>query len=153
VSFIATNGMDQGVLIGRDQGARHIFLLRQQPAKGSGPALHRHNGDEAFRIMRGLVRIRIGTQTKDCGPGEIALIPPQTDHAFLVLEDAEIEVFGEQEMGSFQVRRGTDGQDRLVEVFMDPPRPWHRTPPPGAITTSAEEFETYQRAWHAQNPL
>jgi hypothetical protein len=81
------------------------------------------------------------------------LIPPGTEHAFLVLEDAELEVYGEQEMGAFLLRRGPDDQDRWEEIFLEPPRPWHRKPPPGARTTSVEELEAYHRAWHAQNPF
>jgi hypothetical protein len=68
-----------------------------------------------------------GDETRAIGPG-IACIPPRTDHAFIVVEEADVEVFGEQRMGEFVTVQDADGSEREEEIFVRE-FPWSRVPP------------------------
>ena len=112
VSFIDTNAIEVGTLLGAEHGATRVFIFRGRGVPpGPVAAPHRYGGDEAIRVMRGRLRVRVSDQTRVIGPGEIACIPPHTDHAFIVLGEADVEVFGEQRMGEFVTVRHADGTD------------------------------------------
>ena len=49
----------------------------------SGPPAHRHRrGTEAFTVLDGELRVRIGRDRRVLGPGETVTVPPGTVHAF-----------------------------------------------------------------------
>ncbi len=49
----------------------------------SGPPAHRHRrGTEAFTVLDGELRVRLGRDRRVLGPGETATVPPGTVHAF-----------------------------------------------------------------------
>jgi hypothetical protein len=97
------------------------------------------------RVIAGALRFRIGEEEQTCRPGDIAVVPPGVAHGFLVREEAVIEVFAEQAMGSFYRVRGPNGGDELVEVHR-PGVPRDREPPPGAgATTTAQMADIARR--------
>ena len=49
---------------------------------GQGPQLHHHPYDETFVILEGRVRVQIGDETVEGGPGDIVIGPPGVPHAF-----------------------------------------------------------------------
>ena len=105
-------------LIGPQDGATRLFLLRGTRTRGMGAGLHWYGGEEAIRVISGDVRFRVGHETKVCSAGEIAFIPPQTEHGFVVQsEEAVIEVLGEQHVGSYVKILDPDGSSHDVEVF------------------------------------
>ena len=61
------------------EGGRHgpcsvsFFLVHNQP--GQGPRLHHHPYDETFVILEGHVRVSVGNETLDGGPGDIVIGP------------------------------------------------------------------------------
>jgi mannose-6-phosphate isomerase-like protein (cupin superfamily) len=56
------------------------FLVHNEP--GQGPALHHHPYDETFVILEGRVRVQVGEETVDGGPGDIVIGPPGIPHGF-----------------------------------------------------------------------
>src|SRR5215213_3128169 len=77
MSFIDTNGIEVGTLLGAEHGATRVFLFRTRrvpPGPSAGP--HRHGGDEAIRVVRRRLRVRVGGETRAISPGEIAVVPP-----------------------------------------------------------------------------
>ena len=48
-----------------------FFLVHNQP--GQGPRLHYHPYDETFVILEGHVRVSVGNETLDGGPGDIVI--------------------------------------------------------------------------------
>jgi len=83
-----------------------------------GAGLHWHGGEEAIRVISGEIRFRLGNETKVCSAGEIAFIPPQMEHGFVVQSaEAIIEVIGEQHVGSYVKIFDPDGSSHDVEVF------------------------------------
>ena len=105
-------------LIGPQDGATKLFLLRGTRRQGMGAGLHWHGGEEAIRVISGQLRVRIGSETSVCSAGAIAFIPPQTEHGFVVQSrEAVIEVIGEQHVGSYVKILDADGSSHKVEVF------------------------------------
>ena len=124
MTFIDTNEPDRGrpyvlnTLLGPQDGAARLFLLRGTRRRGMGAGLHRHAGEEAIRVISGEIRFRSGSETKVCSAGDIAFFPPKTEHGFVVLsEEAVIEVIGEQHVGSYVKILDPDGSSHEVEVF------------------------------------
>ena len=110
--------LELNTLIGPQDGATRLFLLRGTRTRGMGVGLHWHGGEEAIRVMSGEVRFRVGNETKVCSAGEIAFSPPQTEHGFVVQsEEAVMEVIGEQHVGSYVKILDPDGSSHDVEVF------------------------------------
>ena len=68
------------------EGGRHgpcsvsFFLVHNQP--GQGPRLHHHPYDETFVILEGHVRVTVGNETLDGGPGDIVIGPAEVPHGF-----------------------------------------------------------------------
>src|SRR5260370_40169452 len=124
MTFIDTDELERqrpyvlNTLIGPQDGATRLFLLRGTHTRGMGAGLHRHGGEEAIRVMSGELRVRIGDETRVCSAGDIAFILPQTEHGYVVLsEEAVIEVIGEQHVGSSVKILDADGSSHEVEVF------------------------------------
>jgi quercetin dioxygenase-like cupin family protein len=68
----------------RDEGGRHspcsvsFFLVHNQP--GQGPRPHRHPYDETLVILDGRVRLSVGDQAIECGPGDFVIGPAGVPH-------------------------------------------------------------------------
>jgi uncharacterized RmlC-like cupin family protein len=143
MTFIDLSDPQRQWLIAAEDGALTIFLWRVSLPQGAYGGLHWHDGDEAIRVIAGELRVTIGAERKICRAGEIAFFPPRIEHGFLVLVDAEIEVYGQQQMGEYVIVLDTDGTRREQEVFLR--NPWYHSPPPGtAFTTREELFELFQ---------
>ncbi len=129
------------LLAGRVDGLRRLMLASGRVPAGAPVTMHQHAGDEMVRIISGEVMFRVGDERRLCQAGDIAVIPPDTVHGFRVLSDAVLEVFAEQDIGTFLPVR-VDGGEQLVEIFT--PSPWNRPPPRGRYTTD-EELEALRR--------
>jgi quercetin dioxygenase-like cupin family protein len=63
------------------EGGKHgpcsvsFFLVHNQP--GQGPQLHDHPYDETFLILDGRVRVTVGEETIEGGPGDIVIGPAE----------------------------------------------------------------------------
>lgn len=55
--------------------------------KGTGAKPHHHPSEQIILVLTGLLRMRIGRETRDMGPGEVALIQGDQEHEQLALED------------------------------------------------------------------
>ena len=55
--------------------------------KGSGARPHHHPSEQIIMVLAGRLRIRIGEETRDIGPGEVALILGNEEHEQEALED------------------------------------------------------------------
>ena len=128
------------VLFGRADGATRIWMIHMRPPEQFHIGLHRHGGDEIWRVRRGTVRITVGDEQIVCGAGEIVVVPPEVAHGVMVLsKDAETEVIGELEMGEWITVLDPDGSRREVEAHV-PFMPWHRPLPEGIEPTSFEDL-------------
>src|SRR5262245_31641901 len=55
--------------------------------KGTGAKPHRHASEQMMMVLSGRMRIRIGEEVREVGPGEIALILGDQEHEQIALED------------------------------------------------------------------
>jgi quercetin dioxygenase-like cupin family protein len=55
--------------------------------KGSGAKPHHHPSEQIVLVLAGRLRMRIGGDVRDLGPGEGALIPGDEEHEQQALED------------------------------------------------------------------
>ena len=68
------------------EGGKHgpcsvsFFLVHNQP--GQGPRLHHHPYDETFLILDGRVRVTVGQETIEGGPGDIVIGLAEAPHGF-----------------------------------------------------------------------
>jgi hypothetical protein len=69
-----------------------------------------------------------------------------------VLDQADIEVFGEQQMGEFVTVPDADGTEHEEEIFVRE-FPWSRVPPSGKAYTALAELLSRYADWHATNRL
>jgi quercetin dioxygenase-like cupin family protein len=55
--------------------------------KGTGAKPHHHKSEQMMLVLAGRLRMRIGSETRDIGPGELALIPGDEEHEQTALEE------------------------------------------------------------------
>lgn len=144
--------IDREALVGPAQGTSRIFMWCVSSPAGRLIGLHRHDAEEIFRILSGTIRYQVDGETRDVGPGEIIVIPPKAAHAYVTLEDAELEVYGVVVAREFMVSRNPDGSTTEVEVFVRE-LPWTGTPPEERMyITRGERIGRYDE-WYRANPL
>ena len=55
--------------------------------KGTGAKPHHHKSEQIMVVLAGRLRMRIGDEVREIGPGEVALIPGDAEHEQTALED------------------------------------------------------------------
>ncbi len=55
--------------------------------KGSGAKPHHHPSEQIMLVLAGRMRMRIGSEVREIGPGEVALIPGDQEHEQQALEE------------------------------------------------------------------
>ena len=133
-------GTPLDVLFGEHDGATRIWMIHLAPGPDLRVGLHRHEGDEIWRVRRGGIRITVGEQRLECGAGQLVVIPPNTIHGVAVVaDDTEVEVIGEIGMGEWITVVDGEGGRREVEARV-PFVPWHRRAPEGVAPTDLDEM-------------
>ena len=68
--------------VGNDHEAPiSIYFLNAPP--GRGPVLHTHPYVETVIVVEGCGKLWIGDEERSVGPGDIAVVPPNTPHGFV----------------------------------------------------------------------
>ncbi len=57
---------------------------------GQGAKMHAHPQEQIFLILKGRMRMTLGDEVAEIGPGEVAHMPPNVPHMVEVLEDSEV---------------------------------------------------------------
>ena len=55
--------------------------------KGTGAKPHHHPSEQIIMVLSGRLRMRVGRETREMGPGEVALILGDEEHEQVALED------------------------------------------------------------------
>jgi quercetin dioxygenase-like cupin family protein len=71
------------------KGAKIEVALMHYPA-GTIAKLHTHPNEQVQAVLKGRAKYRVGNEEKVLGPGEVVLIPANTEHAVEILEDLEV---------------------------------------------------------------
>ena len=144
--------IDREALVGPRQGTSHIFLWCVSSMAGRVIGAHRHDAEEIFRILSGRIRYQVDGEAREIGPGEIIVIPPGAVHAYVTLEDAELEVYGIVGAREFMVTRNPDGTTSEEEVFVRE-LPWTAVPPDERLYITREERIRRYVEWYRANPF
>lgn len=67
-------------------------LMEEEIALGQGPAAHRHDWDEAYYVLNGILEFEIDGEKTRLGSGEFAYLPRKTVHAFKGASDSPAHV-------------------------------------------------------------
>lgn len=144
--------IDREALVGPAQGTSRIFMWCVTSPAGRLIGLHRHGAEEIFRILSGKVRYQVDNETREVSPGEIIVIPAGAVHAYVTVEDAELEVYGIVGAREFMITRNADGTTSEEEIFVRE-LPWTGTPPDeGRYISRAERLRRYVE-WYEANPF
>ena len=68
-----------------------IEVGRYRFAAGTGSKPHKHPEEQVINVLSGRFRVRIGNEERILGPGEAALVPPNTEHEARAV-DSEVEI-------------------------------------------------------------
>lgn len=55
--------------------------------KGTGAKPHHHKSEQMMLVIAGRLRMRVGDEVREIGPGEVALILSDQEHEQIALED------------------------------------------------------------------
>ena len=150
MKIIDIRGLSDDAIVGREHGAARIFIWCTAAPAGHVVGLHHHNGEELCRVLSGRVRFRVGDDVRDLGAGAIAIIHPGVVHGYVVLEDAEIEIYGEIDSGIFVTTQEPDGSTRATEIFVRDV-PWSRVPDSDdAYIARREQLDRFRREYKQQ---
>ena len=76
----------QSLSVGDHQVRRMVF------DPGTPIPVHRHPEDVVTLILEGRMEMTVGCETRTLGPGEIFLVPSESDHSGRVLDDRVVAV-------------------------------------------------------------
>ena len=127
MKVVDIRGTAEDKVIGPEQGATRLFIWCITEPAGETLALHHHHGEELFRVLYGRLRFQVGADTREVGPGEVIIVPPNIEHGHVALEDTELEVIGEIGSGVFIMVESPEGAVREQELFVRSV-PWSRAP-------------------------
>ena len=63
-----------------------IEVGRYRYAAGTGAKAHQHPQEQVINVLAGKLRIRVGSEERVVGPGDVVHIPPNTEHEAWTLE-------------------------------------------------------------------
>lgn len=138
MNVIDLRGFSDDAIVGPEHGATRIFIWCTSAIAGHLIGPHHHKGEEISRVLSGKLRFRVGDDVRVVAAGEVVIIPPGIEHAYQVLEDAEIEAYGQIGSGIFTTEQREDGTIVEQEIYVQGV-PWSRTPPPGKSYVSRED--------------
>lgn len=69
-------------------GTKLSVGLYKIPA-GTGAKPHAHPNEQVIAVVKGRMRFRLGTEERIVGPGEVILVPADTEHQTEALEAVE----------------------------------------------------------------
>jgi len=127
------------VVAGRGHGLTRLVLAAGRVGPHQGGPLHLHHGEEILRILSGEALVQVGDQQRQCGPGDVVIIPADVVHGFLTQSSVQMEVVAELDAGQIFPVTADSGRTELVEVYRAD-LPWGRPPPAGFAWTSDERM-------------
>jgi quercetin dioxygenase-like cupin family protein len=68
-----------------------IEVGRYRFTAGTGSKPHQHPEEQVINVLSGRFRVRIGSEERILGPGEAALVPPNTEHEASTV-DGDVEI-------------------------------------------------------------
>jgi quercetin dioxygenase-like cupin family protein len=111
-------------LRGEESGGS-LTAIENVIAPGDGPPLHRHdNEDEAWYVIAGLLRFRLGDELREAPAGTFVFVPRHVPHAFQNVGEEPARIL---------VMFTPSGMERFFDSFAAMPA---GTPPPQAFAAA-----------------
>jgi quercetin dioxygenase-like cupin family protein len=66
---------------------RELEIGYYSEPKGTGAKPHHHPSEQIILVLSGRMRMRVGKETREMGPGEVALILGDEEHEQVALEE------------------------------------------------------------------
>jgi quercetin dioxygenase-like cupin family protein len=70
-------------VLGHDEA---LMMVRVRFAAGAAGTLHHHPHRQAMVVESGRFRVEIGGETRELGPGDAFLVPPDVEHGMAAIE-------------------------------------------------------------------
>ena len=70
-------------VLGHDEA---LMMVRVRFAAGAAGRLHHHPHRQAMVVESGRFRVEVGGETRELGPGDAFLVPPDVEHAMAAVE-------------------------------------------------------------------
>jgi mannose-6-phosphate isomerase-like protein (cupin superfamily) len=90
VEVLERPGRRADVLVARDELVLFRFEMDAR-TDGAGPHHHRAHVD-SFLVLEGELEVMVNGETSTLGPGELAVVPQRTVHAFRNASDARVRL-------------------------------------------------------------
>jgi quercetin dioxygenase-like cupin family protein len=68
----------------------HCTIADFRIASGTKLPVHQHPHEQTSTILEGRFEFRVGEEVRECGPGEVAVIPGGVPHSGMALTDCRI---------------------------------------------------------------
>lgn len=81
-------GLEVSGAVLRPFAGEQLMLMRVEGKAGSPLAPHAHPHEQITLVLSGRLRLRIGVEWLELGPGDIAHIPSGVEHEAFLIEDS-----------------------------------------------------------------
>ncbi|EFO80589.1 Cupin 2 conserved barrel domain protein [Oscillochloris trichoides DG-6] len=68
--------------------SEHLYQMEVRIAQGSSVPLHQHPQEQTTYVVRGRLRVQVGEDVFEAGPGSLARFPSNVPHAVWGLEES-----------------------------------------------------------------
>lgn len=82
------DGFDMGGFTLRPFGGDRLMVVRVDGPAGTIAPAHAHPHEQMCLVVEGRVRLRVGDEQVEAGPGDVVAIPSDVEHEAEVLDDA-----------------------------------------------------------------
>jgi len=87
---IAGEGVGYSTAAGRPLDGEHLQMSLLHFETGGGAKEHSHAYEQIMYVVKGKLRVEIGGDVGEIGPGQALLAPPNVKHQVTALEDSEV---------------------------------------------------------------
>lgn len=83
-------GLELPGVVLRPFAGEHLMLMRAEGKAGTPLAAHAHPHEQITLVVSGRLRLRIGEEWLELGPGDIAHVPSNVEHEAVFIEDSVV---------------------------------------------------------------
>jgi quercetin dioxygenase-like cupin family protein len=125
------------IRVGGDATDGRLAVLEHQGERGYTCPVHRHHADEeTFLVLEGELRVECGDEVRAAGAGDVAFLPRQLPHAFVVTSPQArfLTLHTPARFDEFVLAAGT------LAISAETMAPEEAPPDPAALTAMASSY-------------
>ena len=89
-SNISGEGVGHSTVAGKPLDGEHLQVSLLHFESGGGAKEHSHAYEQIMVVVKGKLRVEIGGDVGEIGPGQALLAPPNVKHQVTAIEDSEV---------------------------------------------------------------